>query len=120
MRVPGPAGTVGHAEIKIGDALIMLADELPEMGYKSPQTIGGSPVSIMIYVEDVDSFVNRAIAAGAKVLQAVEDKFYGDRAGSLADPFGHQWHIATHVEDVPVQELSKRAAELAKGAEGSG
>lgn len=117
MRVPGPAGTVGHAEIKIGDALIMLADEFPDMGYKSPQTIGGSPVSIMIYVEDVDSFVNRAVAAGATVLHAVEDKFYGDRSGSLADPFGHQWHIATHVEDVPLQELSKRAAELAKGAE---
>jgi PhnB protein len=117
MRIPGPGGTVGHAEIKIGEARIMLADEFPEMGCKSPQTIGGTPVSIMIYVEDVDTFVKRAIDAGAKVLQAVENKFYGDRAGSLIDPYGHQWHIATHLEDVPMQELSTRAAELAQRSE---
>ena len=114
MRVPGPSGTVGHAEIKIGGARIMLADEFPEMGAKSPQTIGGSPVSIMIYVEDVDTFVTRATAAGAKVLQALENKFYGDRAGSLEDPFGHKWHFATHVEDVPPDEMAKRAEAFMK------
>jgi PhnB protein len=114
MRVPGPSGTVGHAEIKIGGARIMLADEFPEMGAKSPQTIGGSPVSIMIYVENVDTFVTRATAAGAKVLQALENKFYGDRAGSLEDPFGHKWHFATHVEDVPPDEMAKRAEAFMK------
>jgi PhnB protein len=114
MRVPGPAGTVGHAEIKIGGARIMLADEFPEMGAKSPQTIGGSPVSILIYVEDVDSFVSQATATGAKVLHAVENKFYGDRSGTLEDPFGHQWHFATHVEDVPPDEMAKRAETFMK------
>ncbi|HEY3196579.1 MAG TPA: VOC family protein [Nitrospirales bacterium] len=114
MRMPGPAGTVGHAEIKIGRARIMLADEFPEMGAKSPQTLGGSPVSIMIYVEDVDSFVKRAVNAGAKVLHPVENKFYGDRSGTLEDPFGHQWHFATHVEDVPPDEMAKRAEAFMK------
>ena len=114
MRVPGPAGKVGHAEIKIGGARIMLADEFPEMGAKSPQTIGGTPVSIMIYVEDVDSFTRQAITAGAKVLQAVENKFYGDRTGCLEDPFGHQWHFSTHVEDVPPDEMTKRAEAFMK------
>jgi PhnB protein len=114
MRMPSPGGKVGHAEIKIGNAMIMLADEHPEMNHKSPQSLGGTPVSIMIYVEDVDSFVKRAIAAGAKVLQAVENKFYGDRAGSLEDPFGHQWHFATHVEDVPPDEMAKRAEAFMK------
>jgi PhnB protein len=109
MRMPAPGGKVGHAEIKIGSAIIMLADEFPEMNHKSPQSLGGTPVSIMIYVEDVDTFVKRAIAAGAKVLQAVENKFYGDRSGTLEDPFGHQWHFSTHVEDVPPDEMPKRA-----------
>jgi PhnB protein len=118
MRVPGPSGTVGHAEFKIGGARIMLADEFPEMGAKSPQTIGGSPVSIMIYVEDVDTFVKRAVEAGAKVLQALENKFYGDRAGSLEDPFGHKWHFATHVEDVPAEEMAKRAEAFMKSEGG--
>lgn len=114
MRVPGPAGTIGHAEIKIGGARIMLADEFPEMGAKSPQTIGGSPVSIMIYVEDVDSFVKRAVSAGAKLLRPLENKFYGDRAATLEDPFGHQWHFSTHVEDVPPDEMAKRAEAFMK------
>jgi PhnB protein len=114
MRVPGPAGTIGHAEIKIGGARIMLADEFPEMGAKSPQTIGGSPVSIMIYVEDVDSFFKRAVNAGAKVVTPVENKFYGDRSATLHDPFGHQWHFATHVEDVPPEEMAKRAEAFMK------
>lgn len=109
MRIPAPEGKVGHAEIKIGTAIIMLADEFPDMNCKSPQSFGGTPVSIMVYVQDVDRFVKQAVSAGAKVLRPVENKFYGDRAGSLEDPFGHQWHFATHVEDVPPDELAKRA-----------
>ena len=114
MRIPAPEGKVGHAEIKIGTAIIMLADEFPDMNCKSPQSFGGTPVSIMVYVKDVDRFVNRAVAAGATVLTPVENKFYGDRAGSLEDPFGHQWHFATHVEDVPPDELAKRAEAFMK------
>jgi PhnB protein len=109
MRIPAPGGTVGHAEIKIGKAIIMLADEFPEMNHRSPQSFGGTPVSIMVYVQDVDAFVKRAVAAGAKALTPVENKFYGDRSGSLEDPFGHQWHFSTHVEDVPPDEMAKRA-----------
>ena len=93
MRMPGPGGTVGHAEIKIGKAIIMLADEFPDMNCKSPQSFGGSPVSIMVYVHDVDTFINRAVSAGAKVLRPVANQFYGDRSCSLEDPFGHQWHF---------------------------
>ena len=114
MRVPAPEGKVGHAEIKIGNAIIMLADEFSEMNHRSPQSLGGTPVSIMIYVKDVDSFVSRATAAGAKVLQAVENKFYGDRSGTLEDPFGHHWHFSTHVEDVPPEEMAKRAEKFMK------
>ena len=114
MRIPAPEGKVGHAEIKIGTAIIMLADEFPDMNCKSPQSFGGTPVSFMVYVKDVDRFVNRAVAAGATVLTPVENKFYGDRAGSLEDPFGHQWHFATHVEDVPPDELAKRAEAFMK------
>ena len=95
MRMPAPGGTIGHAEIKIGKAIIMLADEFPDMDYKSPQAFGGTPVSIMIYVPDVDRFVQRAVGAGAKVVRPGENKFYGDRGASLEDPFGHQWHFAT-------------------------
>ena len=110
MRMTQPDGRVGHAEIKIGDSLIMLADEFPEMGSRSPQSLGGSPVSILLYVQDVDALTSQAITAGAKVVRPVKDQFYGDRSGSLEDPFGHQWHIATHVEDVPPKEMKKRAA----------
>jgi PhnB protein len=110
VRMPGPDGKVGHAEIKIGDSPIMLADEVPEMGAVSPQTLGSTPVSILLYVEDVDAVFDRAIAAGGKSVRPVEDKFYGDRMGSLADPFGHQWHIGTHKEDLSPEELRKRAA----------
>src|SRR5882724_6179995 len=92
FRMPGPDGRIGHAEIKIGDSHIMLADEHPEMGARSPQTIGGTPVSILLYVEDVDAQAKAAVAAGAKVVRPVKDQFYGDRAGSFEDPFGHQWH----------------------------
>jgi PhnB protein len=109
MRIQAPGGTVGHAEIKVGKAIIMLADEFPDMNCKSPQSFGGSPVSMMLYVQDVDAFVSRAVAAGAKLQRPVKNQFYGDRSGSLEDPFGHQWHIATHVEDVPPDEMAKRA-----------
>lgn len=114
LRIPGPEGTIGHAEIKIGDSPVMLADEFPDMGYRSPTALGGSPVSLMIYVEDVDAVFARSIAAGAKEDRAVEDKFYGDRTGSLSDPFGHTWHIATHKEDVSDEEMRKRAAAAAQ------
>lgn len=114
MRMPAPGGRVGHAEIKIGNAIIMLADEFPEMNHRSPQSFGGTPVSMLVYVQDVDTFVKRAVAAGAKAVTAVENKFYGDRSGSLEDPFGHQWHFATHVEDVPPDEMAKRAETFMK------
>ena len=109
FRMAAPDDKIGHAEIKIGDSPIMLADEFPEMGYKGPQTLGGSPVSIMIYVEDVDTVFNRAIEAGATVKEAVSDKFYGDRIGTLTDPFGHIWHVSTHKEDVSMEEMERRA-----------
>lgn len=112
FRMDAPGGKVGHAEIKIGNSPIMLADEFPEMGYVGPQSLGGTPVSIMIYVEDVDAITSQAIAAGAQVLKPVADQFYGDRSGSVADPFGHQWHIATHKEDVSHEEVAKRMAAL--------
>ena len=114
MRMPAPGGKVGHAEITIEKALIMLADEFPDMNCKSPRSFGGSPVSMMIYVQDVDRFVKRAVDAGAKLVRPVENKFYGDRSASLEDPFGHQWHFATHVEDVPPDEMAQRAKAFAK------
>jgi PhnB protein len=110
FRMAQPDGKIGHAEIKIGDSPIMLADEFPEMNYVGPQTLGGSPVSLMIYVDDVDAIFNQAITAGAQQQKAVEDKFYGDRIGSLVDPFGHVWHVATHKEDVTPEEMEKRMA----------
>ena len=114
MRFPGPNGTVAHAEIKIGDSPIMLADEGNE--YKSPQSVGGSPVSLMIYVQDVDKVYSQAISAGAKSSRAVEDQFYGDRSGNLTDPFGHVWTVATHKEDVSMDEMQRRMAALPKSA----
>lgn len=110
LRMMQPDGRVGHAEIKIGDSVIMLADEQPEIGARSPQSYGGTPVTIHLYVEDVDGVFNQAVAAGAKVLRPLQDQFYGDRSGGIEDPFGHAWYIATHVEDVPHEELKKRAA----------
>ena len=110
-------GKIGHAEIKIGDSPIMLADEFPEMGFVSPQTLGGSPVGIMIYVDDVDTVFKQAIDAGATEKKAVQDQFYGDRSGTLTDPFGHVWTVATHKEDVAPEEIEKRlAAAKASGA----
>jgi PhnB protein len=113
MRMEGPEGKVGHAELELGNSLIMLADEHPEMDAHGPKSVGGTPVSLHVYVEDADSVFERATEAGAKSLRAVEDKFYGDRSGSFEDPFGHQWHVATHVEDIPPDEMSKRAEEAA-------
>lgn len=112
MRLSAPGGTVGHAEIEIGDSRIMLADEQPAIGAKAPGAFGGSPVSLHLYVPDVDATVAKAIAAGATVKSEPEDKFYGDRLGSLIDPFGHIWHIATHIEDVTVQEIERRMAAM--------
>lgn len=114
MCMPGPDGKVMHAEIQIGDSVVMLADEFPEMGAKSPQTIGGSPVGICLYVEDVDALFKQALAAGAKEERPVKDQFYGDRSGTLRDPFGHQWTIATHKEDLTPEEIGKRAEEWMK------
>jgi PhnB protein len=116
FRMGGPDGTIGHAEIKIGDSPIMLADQQPEMGYVSPATLGGTPVSIMIYVEDVDTIFNQAIAAGGESVKPLQDQFYGDRSGSLKDPFGHMWHVATHKEDVSPEEMDKRMAAAAGGS----
>ena len=109
FRMDQPDGRIGHAEIKIGDSAIMLADEFPELGHKSPPTLGGSPVSLLIYVEDVDAVFAQAIASGATEERPVEDKFYGDRGGSLIDPFGHIWHIATHIEDLSPEQMQERA-----------
>lgn len=110
MRIADPQGKVGHAEIRIGDSSIMLSDEFPEMGSMGPESIGGSPVMIHLYVENVDALVERAVKAGGKLDRPVADQFYGDRGGMVTDPFGHKWWIATHVEDVPPDELKKRAA----------
>lgn len=112
MRFPAPGGKIGHAEIKIGDGIVMLADEAPEMGYKSPQTIGGTPVSLMFYVSDVDARFAKALAAGGVVMNPLKDQFYGDRNGTITDPFGHVWTIATHTEDVTPQEMQRRMAAL--------
>jgi PhnB protein len=112
MRIADPNGKVGHAEIRIGDSPIMLSEEMPEMGVRSPEAIGGSPVTIHLYVNDVDALAAQAVAAGAKVLRPVEDQFYGDRGGKLADPYGHLWWIATHKEDVSLEEIRKRASAM--------
>lgn len=109
-------GKIGHAEIKIGDSPIMLADEYPEMKYLSPKTLGGTPVSIMIYVEDVDTVYNQALAAGGTEVKALQDQFYGDRSGTLTDPFGHVWTVATHKEDVTEEEMAERMKAHTAGA----
>src|SRR5215475_929914 len=119
MRFPGEHGTIGHAEIKIGEGVVMLADEMPDMGYRSPQSIGGTPVSLLFYVTDVDARFAQAIAAGGTIQREVKDQFYGDRSGTLVDPFGHVWTIATHKEDLSVEEMQKRLAAMMAGAKSS-
>lgn len=114
MRMDAPGGRIGHAELEIGDSVVMLADENPEMNARGPKAFGGSPVSLMVYVEDVDGVFGRALEAGAKELRPVENQFYGDRLGAFEDPFGHEWNVASHVEDVPPEEMEKRAAEAAQ------
>jgi len=118
FRMDGPDGKVGHAELQIGDSHIMLADENPSMGtgHASATTIGGSPVSLYLYLPDVDTVVDRAVAEGAKILKPVQDQFYGDRSGFIQDPFGHLWGVATHVEDVSPEEMEERAKKLRPAA----
>jgi len=111
-RFAEPNGRVGHADLRIGDATLMLSDEYPDYGARSPDTIGGSPVMLHLYVEDADAVVARAVEAGAKLDAPVEDQFYGDRGGKITDPFGHRWWIATRKEDVPLEEQKRRASEL--------
>ena len=116
MRMPMPNGRIGHAELELGDSLLMLADENPDMNIRGPASIGGTPVSMHVYVEDADAAFARALEAGAKALRPVEDRFYGDRSGQFEDPSGHRWDVSTHVEDVPPEEMSKRAeAAMAAG-----
>ncbi|MGH7424923.1 MAG: VOC family protein [Candidatus Methylomirabilales bacterium] len=115
MRMPAPGGKIGHAELQIGGSVIMLSDEYPEMGMRGPKAIGGTPVTMSLYVEDVDATFDLAVEAGAKALRPVEDQFYGDRSGQFEDPFGHRWSVATHIEDVPPEEMAMRAAEAMGG-----
>jgi PhnB protein len=110
MRIPEPDGKLGHAELEIGTAVIMLSDEFPNLDVRAPKTIGGTPVTMSLYVDDVDGVFARAVAAGATALRPVKDEFYGDRTGRFEDPFGHRWSIATHIEDVSPQEMAERAA----------
>ncbi|TLX86418.1 MAG: VOC family protein [Thaumarchaeota archaeon] len=110
-RMKSPDGRIGHAELRIGDSIVMLTDEFPEMKCLSPKSIGGSPVSMYVYVEDVDDTINKAVSAGAKVLDPVKDQFWGDRHGRIEDPFGHLWSIATHKKDLSSEEMKKAAEE---------
>jgi PhnB protein len=114
MRMPGPDGKIGHADLLIGGGHVMLADESPEMGHRGPRSFGGSPVSLVLYVEDVDGVVKQAVGAGATLTRPVKNEFYGDRTGGLTDPFGHIWYVMTHVEDVSNEEMEKRAAAMAE------
>ncbi len=114
FRMPAPDGQIGHAEMKIGDSIIMLADEYPDLGYKSPASFGGTPVSFMVYVTDVDTQFKKALDAGGKVLKPLQDQFYGDRSGTLIDPFGHVWTIGTHKEDLSPEEMDRRHQEYMK------
>jgi len=115
VRMPMPDGRVGHAELQIGDSVVMLADESPEMDVRGPKSVGGTPVTLSVYVEDVDDVFDKAIGAGASVLRPVDNQFYGDRSGQFEDPFGHRWSVATHVEDVTPEEMQRRAGEAAGG-----
>ena len=112
MTMPGPDGKIGHAELTLGDSVIMLADEFPDMGAQGPKTIGGSPVALHVYVENVDDTFARAVAAGATSTRPVEDKFYGDRGGEFEDPFGHRWSVASHIEDLTPEEMEARMGQM--------
>jgi PhnB protein len=112
MRMPQPDGTIGHAELLIRDSVVMLSDEFPDMGVISPKSLGGTPVTLNVYVDNVDDVVDRAVGKGATLLQPIENRFYGDRSGQIVDPWGHKWSVATHVEDVPPDEMERRAAEF--------
>ena len=116
VRMGGPDGKVGHAELSIGGSMIMLSDAFPDMGSPTPAALGGSPVMLMVYVEDVDDVFARAIKAGATEVSAVADQFYGDRSGTFTDPWGHRWNVASHVEDISPEEMEKRAAEAMGGS----
>lgn len=120
MRLEGAEGKLGHAEMQLGGGAFMLADENPAMGFLSPESLGGSGVSMMFYVDDVDAQVATAVSAGAKLMRPVQDQFYGDRSGLLTDPFGHVWTIATHIEDVSHEEMLRRCAEMMKQMSGEG
>lgn len=115
LRIDAPGGKVGHAELHIGDSVIMLADEFAEMDARGPRSVGGSPVTLYVYVEDVDDVFERAVQAGATARRPPEDRFYGDRGGQFEDPFGHRWDVATHIEDVPPDVLAERAAAMMSG-----
>jgi PhnB protein len=116
MRMPMPDGKIAHAELQLGDSVIMIGDEMPGGTDPSPKTLGGSPVALFVYVEDVDDVYRRAVDAGANSVQGPENHFYGDRVAVLDDPFGHRWNIATHVEDVPPDEMERRAATAIAGS----
>ena len=119
LRMDAPGGKVGHAEMKIGDSIVMLADEAPEMNFMSPQARGGTSILMHLYVKDCDATIAQAVSAGATVIRAVKDQFYGDRAGGIEDPFGHHWYIATHKEELTPAQIRKRMdAEMAKSAGG--
>ena len=116
MRIPAPGGKIGHAEIAIGDSVVMLADEYPDIDFRGPKALGGTPVMVSVYVEDVDSVFERAVKAGAKALRPVENQFYGDRVGQFEDPFGHRWSVASRIEEVSPEEMAKRGAAMVGGA----
>ena len=116
MRMPGPDGKIGHAELQIGDSVVMLADENPQSQAKSPETVGGATNSLLLYLENVDSVFEKAVKAGAKSLKPVADQFYGDRMGTILDPFGQMWSVATHVEDVSPEEMQRRMAKASSQA----
>ena len=115
LRLDRPDGKIGHAELEIGDSLVMLADEFPAMDAKAPAAYGGTPVSLHLYVDDADAVAAKAVAAGARLKRPVENQFYGDRLGTIEDPFGHVWHVSTHIEDVSPEEIGRRAAVMAQG-----
>jgi PhnB protein len=118
LRMPAPDGKIGHAEIQIGDSVVMLSDPFPEMGSPAPASAGANAFGVMLYVENVDALFKQAVDAGATVSMPLENQFWGDRYGKVRDPFGHQWHLASHVEDVSPEEMEKRAAAAFAGSRG--